>query len=37
LYSLLDLNDKCLQARRKKITARGAVALNFEFDLDTMA
>jgi len=37
LYSLLSHNDKCLQALRKKITARVAVALNFEFDLDTMA
>jgi hypothetical protein len=37
LDSLLAPNDKCLQAVRKKITARGAAALNFDFDLDTMA
>jgi hypothetical protein len=37
LDSLLDPNDKCLQALRKKITARVATALNFDFDLDTMA
>jgi hypothetical protein len=37
LDSLLDLNDKCLQALRKKITACVAAALNFDFDLDTMA
>jgi hypothetical protein len=37
LDSLLDPNDKCLQAPRKKITARVAPALNFDFDLDTMA
>jgi hypothetical protein len=35
--SLLNLNDKCLQGLRKKITARVAAALNFDFDLDTMA
>jgi hypothetical protein len=35
--SLLDPNDKCLQPLRKKITARAAAALNFDFDLDTMA
>jgi len=34
---LLDRNDKCLWALRKKITARAAAALNFDFDLDTMA
>jgi hypothetical protein len=37
LDSLLDPNDKCLQGLRKKITARAAAALNFDFDLDTMA
>ena len=37
LYSLLCLNDKCLQAPRKKITARIAAALYFDFDFDTMA
>jgi hypothetical protein len=35
--SLLNRNDKCLQAPRKKITARAAAALNLDFDLDTMA
>jgi len=35
--SLLSRNDKCLYAVRKKITARAAAALNFDFDLDTMA
>jgi hypothetical protein len=35
--SLLDPNDKCLQALRKKIPAHVAAALNFDFDLDTMA
>jgi len=37
LDSLLDPNDKCLLALRKKITTRLAAALNFNFDLDTMA
>jgi hypothetical protein len=35
--SLLNRNDKCVQAVRIKITARAAAALNFDFDLDTMA
>jgi DNA-binding protein HU-beta len=35
--SLLNRNDKCLQALRKKITPRAAAALNFDFDFDTMA